>query len=313
MSAAKTTDSVYFDKENTTVFFPAGTQFYYYKDAEGNAISALDRTVSNVSGASVNETYQLFEENINKSKQLTQATYTGSIRAYYITNASDIGSTRTTVETKHATTSEVDPGPGAVDNDLVSTLSGEKVNRRDLMLSSVAKEPLVALVLVGSVGGEDVLLAPVKGSGWFTSFVVKDGANNPMTSKALQEGDMLEGCIEGDKTVQATVKRAGNGQLRVQMQSNNIGFFHRAKSIKEYTHLLDGAPESQIPDEENLRVMYKLDMSFSAAGNTVQKSYTRMLGAHLKQAVIIRALFDDAGSEASFQSKTKLTSYYGSS
>jgi hypothetical protein len=189
---AKPSEDVYMDDQLASVVFPANCKFHYYKDVNGLPVATLKSAFETPSGSG--EVRDIFEQRTDIPLSLLEKTnYTGTMKAYFIRSKTDVTVNGTRLTVIEKTKGLNDPSdPGNVHSRNVKTLLGETASNGDIVLHSVAKAPFAALLLVGTVGSEDVLLAPDPEAKWFASFVLDPNAINPVTNKPVSEEDLID-------------------------------------------------------------------------------------------------------------------------
>lgn len=310
---AKPTDDVYTDDQLTSVVFPAGCRFYYYKNTKGEFVPVLKSEFETANTYSeVRDIFELRED--VSTTLLAKTSYTGTIKAYYIRSRTDVTASGTRLTVVENVAGINDPAnPGNIPGQNIKTLLGETAPDGDIILHSVAQDPFAMLVLVGNIGGasgEDILLFPDPQAKWFASFVLYPNAINPATNQVLQEGDLIETSFDKDTTRKVKIKKATNGELRAESRSNNVGFFRKATFIKEYTHVVDGTPDNEVPDMENLLAKWGLNLSFEAGGMTYNRSLEIRTGPWMKKTLTIRLVSNNPAVENTFKQVSILKTYY---
>jgi hypothetical protein len=121
---------------------------------------------------------------------------------------------------------------------------------------------------------------------------------------------LIEASLDTDTTKRVKIKKAANGELRAESKSNNVGFFRKAAFIKEYTHVVDGTPDNEVPDTENLLTKWGLNLSFEAGGATYSRTLELRVGSFMRKTVTVRIASNNPAVENTFRQVSSIKTYY---
>jgi hypothetical protein len=267
-------DPAYFDDGNTSIYLPQGTKFMVWEKLPPAKIPKLSipRDDSYYAPDTLVET-------IGTTRTYKLGRYVKVINYYPAEDSISTATTYQLVQYKgSAATVKIYTRPGnnflyeAYDysngssgqSSNVSLLHGNSPSD-EIMFQTAVKERLDR---VDFIGENNVQVYPDRAADWFFSLVIDEQFVNPVTKTTVKAGDLLEvGYNETfDKTVRAVVKKAANGQLRIENQSIDAGIYFRAPYTKTYsvTYNTD-ATSSNIPDLDNLFA----ETTLAANGNTL--------------------------------------------
>ncbi|MEI8280153.1 MAG: hypothetical protein WCG87_10345 [Bacteroidota bacterium] len=270
-SKTSSTDSVYFDDGLTSVVLPDSTEFYYYKDSLATTIATrrvylpytvLLDTTSKAEGYSETAIAQPHDNNYytTESIQITnrylvKAKYTGAdIRVICLY------STGTDISLGYSS-NETAIGPQ------INLLDGSTANSDKLLYATAVQKKLVDIYFIGKVNGKNITISPKQNKRWFTSFVINPTIINPITHTAVQAGDSIEVGIDyNTNTTKREVISSVNGQLRVESQSTDMGYYYAAPYEYPFHFTFNDYLDSSqlyIPDVENLWARWTLKLSLS--------------------------------------------------
>lgn len=258
-------DSTYFDDGTTTVYLPIGTKFYGYKM---KTVTIPARKDSSLVAKKVLDSSKTINGTLNEyfSIKYSYDVYTVQESEYSYQEWDSVASTASTVKVvlKYETSgSSYNYTVNWNSNNASSnyTLSNGDISKQDeLLYSSAAKLKVTDLYFVDEKGQE---IRPDKSSKWFTSMVLNEQFIHPTTKKQIAENDSLDIGLDdlSKKTNRVAVKKATNGQLRLESQAYECGIYYKAPFVQSFSRAVDtyvGA--SDIPDPENLNGGFALQI-----------------------------------------------------
>jgi hypothetical protein len=255
-----TADSAYYDDGLTTVVLPAGTTFYYYKYQQTGTRKGVKLPLKMKSDT----TFVNGKIKIGSISTPYQDTIDYPVMGYVKTPLT--GSDSLVVACIYAPGNDVNLkiyDEGDVQNTPnITTIEGESIRLEELLYRSCVKKRLAQVRFIGYVkeGSQrfaiDVM--PEAKSKWFTSYVLDQAAINPVTNAVIQEGDSIEIGVDPyytKKTLRVPILKSDNGQLRVQAQSVEVGYYFKANYTYTFNYEFDAKnpAKSVIPDAENLQ------------------------------------------------------------
>ncbi len=264
---AKTTeDSAYYDDGLTTVVLPKGTKFYYYNYEQTGTYRGVKLPL-NTQPDTAYVNGKMYIGTVSTPYQDTiEYPRMGYVKKFVTGNDSLV------VAAYYATGYDVDvkfsyPG-STLNGQPISILNGATVRQDELLYESAVAKRLanVSFIAYVNIDGarRKVNVLPDAASKWFTSYKLKQNMHNPITGQPLKEGDSLEVGVnpyEG-KTMRTVVKKAANGDLRVESQATEVGFYYKANYTYEfaYNFTMYTPSSSDIPDPENLTAYGYIDL-----------------------------------------------------
>lgn len=266
LKAKTTEDSTYFDDGMTTVVLPKGTSFYYYywKQVEGVGkvpVWEEKTSIETVNGEPREVTSRVlgyYEEQKVNYYNYEKRKYTGDkIEFYTLYRSSDVN---------YAVSPDYSGYPGM--NPSIKLLTGETVPKDELLYKSAVRQKLYYLDFIGTITENGVSrrinISPDSASKWFVSYVLDENVINPVTNMPIAEGDSVEVSLDltNGITRRAEVKKA-NGQLRLETQNIEAGYYYKAPYIYKFGFDFDLAfNANDIPDPENMEAYLSMDNVF---------------------------------------------------
>ncbi len=273
-------DSVFYDDGLTTVVMTKGTRFWYWSnEVVGRGLRPTGRFNEIIDTVTINgETHTVTrKEAILDSADImgyVKRTYTGSdleIIAFY-SKGRDLNY-RVHERESHSET-------------LIEILANDNVPVKNLLFESIVEKRLYRLEFRGTDGeGYPLALVPYSEPGeprWFTSFVVDPSTQNPVTGTTIKEGDAVEVGYDltTRKTLREIVKKASNGQFRIETQQVNAGFYSRALHTYSIDFDWDVSKPESVPDPENLYAYINVRLGDAYFGRSFRGAYNYIYPMH---------------------------------
>lgn len=280
--AAKITgDSTYYDNGISTVVLPQGTTFYYYK-TQTNLVQGTKQipitSDSSVQYGDITHVYTRItgyynEEYSYLSTSLVKTAYTGAtvtvIPIYQ--PGSNVDYILYPMSDPYGTNANGTPG-------LVQLLNGTSVTENNLLFKTAVQQKLVGVYFIGTITDattgktKQICISPDSSYHWFTSMVIDPTFINPITSQPIKAGDSIEAGIvtdnTGTHTIHAAVKKGNNGQLRIETQSPDAGYYYDAPYKNTVSVSADVSVDTNtIPDIENLNGYTYLQYTGAGSGS----------------------------------------------
>lgn len=281
----KRTDSVYYDDGITSVVLPEGTDFYYYKDVVATGTRQVpiikDSTVRHqtLSGTLDITYHPIVGYYTEEYKYITQVKekYTGSKVDVYCLTRPGQNKALSVYDYEYSYTN----GTQQVD-----IMKDGKVREDEILFQTAAKQILVGVYFLGTVpdpnaGTRKICLSPSQQHKWFTSMVLDENAINPITNVKIKEGDSIEAginyagistVVDGqvitpseNRSIRLPILKAPNGQLRVQCQSGDVGYYYHAPNMVSFNYEFNTEEmDADIPDYENLVASVELNLGVAS-------------------------------------------------
>ncbi len=261
---------------NVGLYLPMGTTFYYYKDADGNPVGTKvsqlthDSTVvfgdAAISYRPITGYYQE-EDTTSHLRTLSKVAYLGSIQVRYLYKD------RTLFPPLNYS---IYPFGTTANKITIQDLNS--VYENNLVFTSAVMQRLIGVYFVGTLSdGSQINISPDASFDWKISYKINPTLHNPNTGMPYAAGDSIETGInygEGNypieipgistftpsltlKSTKSYVRLTSTGQLRVESQSTDAGYYKQGIS-QSYSYTYDGSVQTNqadanyIPDPENL-------------------------------------------------------------
>ncbi|TCC98991.1 hypothetical protein [Pedobacter psychroterrae] len=265
LSATSTASATTPIDDQTQVVLPEGTKFYYYQaENTGTVTSTIRVPVSKTENVELNEgngtaTYTRIVDYV--TKEIVEPATT-----YRKVNLSKENVIITAVYRKGE-----DIPYSVYPYDIYKSfdaklLTGQTLAEDKILYKSAVTKKLVDLFFTAKVEDKtgttttirEVVVTPENPISWYTSFVLNPSFINPVTNKAIVNGDVIECGLDpkNKTTLRTTVKEVilGNGskQLRAESQTTDIGYYFPAVYTADYNYSFNTALSAEIADVYNV-------------------------------------------------------------
>ena len=145
-------------------------------------------------------------------------------------------------------------------------LTGQTLAEDKILYKSAVTKKLVDLFFTAKVEDKsgstttirEVVVTPENPISWYTSFVLNPSFINPVTNKAIANGDVIECGLDpkNKTTLRTTVKEVslanGSKQLRAESQTTDIGYYFPAVYTADYNYNFNTDLSAEIADVNNV-------------------------------------------------------------
>jgi hypothetical protein len=273
-------DTTYYDDGLTSVVLPQGTTFYYYQHVKTtititDSIQITKAQIDSIQSA--NGTSQIY---VRQNTYYEKFSYTYPVWRW---NRIKYTGDSIKVLVSYNTGTDVNyssyryPNGVAPTVPLINILNGGNVSEDELLFKSAVSKKITNLNFYGKDNnGNLIVISPDSSYKWFSSFVINKNFINSVTGQPVQAGDSLETGINGStlRTRREVVTQAANGQLRAQIQSNNIGLYYHAPNIATYNYNFTSyLNPANIPDRENASAIVRMGYVTISLNGTNKGNY----------------------------------------